>query len=471
MFLSITTTHSPATDLGFLLYKHPERVQTFSLAVGEAHVFYPEVSEERCTAVLALDINPVGLVRPSGGRAFSLEHYVNDRPYVVSSFMSVAIAQVYGSALAGRPPKDRTGLENTPIPLEATFGAVYSVGGAGLLEMLFAPLGYTVHSEAYPLDPAFPQWGQSRYYTVTLTGMTRLTDLLSHLYVLIPVLDNDKHYYVGKDEVEKLLRHGEGWLATHPQKDLITTRYLKYQRELKVEALTRLAERVPVEVEAEQEAAADAEEATVEAKISLHTQRLQTVLEVLKAEGARRVLDVGCGEGRLLQLLWKEPQFQHLLGMDVSARALELAKVRLRYDQLPDNRRERLKLIHGSLLYRDARLAGFDAAAVVEVIEHLDLPRLAAFERVLFEFAKPQTVVITTPNAEYNVKWESLPAGKFRHRDHRFEWTRAEFGAWAQRICNRFGYTVDLAPIGEVDEAVGAPSQMGIFRRQLTVDS
>lgn len=471
MFLSITTTHHPATDLGFLLYKHPERVQSFSLSVGAAHVFYPEVSEERCTAVLALDINPVELVRPSGGRTFTLEHYVNDRPYVASSFMSVAIAQVYGSALAGRPPKDRTGLEDTPIPLEATFGAVYSAGGAGLLERLFAPLGYTVQMEAYPLDPAFPAWGQSRYYTVTLTGTSRLTDLLSHLYVLIPVLDNDKHYYVGKEEVDKLLRHGEGWLATHPEKELITTRYLKYQRELKDEALTRLAELVPVEVEAEQEAQADAEEAVVEAKISLHTQRLQTVVEVLKGEGARRVLDVGCGEGRLLQLLWKESQFQQLVGMDVSIRALELAKERLHYDRLPETRRERLKLIHGSLLYRDARLSGFDAAAVVEVIEHLDVPRLAAFERVLFEFAQPQTVVITTPNAEYNVKWESLPAGQFRHRDHRFEWNRAEFSAWAQGICDRFGYTVEIIPIGEEDEAVGAPTQMGVFRRQLTVDS
>jgi 3' terminal RNA ribose 2'-O-methyltransferase Hen1 len=465
MFLSITTTHSPATDLGFLLYKHPERIQTFSLSVGEAHVFYPEVSTERCTAVLALDVNPVGLVRPTGGRTFGLEHYVNDRPYVASSFLSVAIAQVYGSALAGRPPKDRAGLEDTPIPLEATVGVIYSAGGAALLERLFAPLGYTVHIESHPLDPAFPVWGQSHYYTLTLAGTTRLTDLLSHLYVLIPVLDNEKHYFVGQEEVEKLLRHGEGWLATHPEKELITTRYLKYRPELKNEALTQLAALVPVEIEAESEAQADAEEATVEAKISLHTQRLQAVLDMLKASGAQRVLDVGCGEGRLLQLLWKESQFRNIVGMDVSIRALEMAKVRLRYDRIPENQRERLKLIHGSLLYRDERLHGFEAAAVVEVIEHLDLPRLAAFERVLFEFAAPETVVITTPNAEYNVKWESLPAGQFRHRDHRFEWTRSQFETWAQTICERFGYTVEVAPIGEMDEVVGAPSQMGVFRK------
>ncbi len=328
-------------------------------------------------------------------------------------------------------PKDRPELAETPIPLEARITALPSRGGEGLLHKLFEPLGYTITTEHYPLDPEFPAWGESPYYSVTLTHTVRLSDLLAHLYLLIPVLDDDKHYYVGDDEVEKLLKHGEGWLSDHPERALITRRYLKHQNRLTNAALARLIEVETPQIEAIA-AQQDAEEAVVEEKISLHQQRLGAVLAVLKANGAHRILDLGCGEGRLLQLLLKEKQFTTNLGMDVSHRALEIAAERLNLDRLLPMQRERISLIHGSLMYRDPRLSGFDAAACVEVIEHLDPPRLAAFERVLFEFARPELVVITTPNAEYNVMWETLPAGKFRHRDHRFEWTRAEFGAWAQ---------------------------------------
>ena len=463
MLLTITTTHQPATDLGYLLYKNPAKVQSFDLAFGQAHVFYPEANDQRCTAALLLDISPVGLVRRDDRSGFALEQYVNDRPYAASSFLSVAIAQVFGTALQGRC-KDRPELAETSIPLETKLTALPCRGGEGLLRKLFEPLGYTLTAERYPLDPAFPAWGESAYYTVTLAHTVRLSDLLAHLYVLIPVLDDDKHYYVGDAEVEKLLKHGEGWLTAHPERDLITHRYLKHQHSLTRAALARLVETETPQIE---EAAVqhDAEEAVVEEKISLHQQRLGTVLAVLKQSGAHRILDLGCGEGRLLQLLMKDRQFTTILGMDVSYRTLEIAAERLNLDRLPPLQRERISLIHGSLMYRDPRLSGFDAAAVVEVIEHLDPPRLAAFERVLFEFAHPPLIAITTPNAEYNVMWESLPAGKFRHRDHRFEWTRAEFQAWAYTICARFGYSVRFMGVGDEDAQVGAPSQMALFEQ------
>lgn len=461
MLLTITTTYQPATDLGYLLYKHPARLQAFNLAFGQAHVFYLEATDERCTAALLLDIDPVGLVRREGKNSLALEQYVNDRPYAASSFLSVALAQVYGSALQGTS-KDRPELAETPIPLEVTITALPCRGGEILLRRLFEPLGYTLTVDRYPLDPAFPAWGESSYYAVSLVATTRLKDLLSHLYVLIPVLDDDKHYYVGNDEIEKLLRHGEGWLKSHPEINLITRRYLRHQRSLTRTALARLVETETPEAD-EVAQKHDAEEAAIEERISLHQQRLGVVLATLKGSGAQRVIDLGCGEGKLLALLLKERQFTHILGMDVSYRALEVAAERLNLDRLPPKQRERISLMHGSLMYRDSRLSGFDAAAVVEVIEHLDPPRLAAFERVLFEFARPRLIAITTPNAEYNVKWESLPAGKFRHRDHRFEWTRAEFQAWARRICEQFGYTVRFLPIGDEDPVVGAPSQMGVF--------
>ena len=472
MLLTLTTDHAPATDLGFLLHKNPARAQSFALSFGQAHVFYPEATAHRCTAALLLDVDPVALVRGTAARrggARTLAQYVNDRPYVASSYLSVAIAQVFGSALGGRC-KDRPELVQTPLPLTAHLDVVPSRGGEEFLRRLFEPLGYTVSAVPYPLDPTFPKWGQSAYFSVTLTATVLLSDLLSHLYVLIPTLDAGKHYAIGDEEVEKLIAKGEGWLIRHPEKEAIVRGYLKGRRSLVRDALEQLTEAEAPGVD-DREALHDREEEKiekerVERKLSLHEQRLGAVLAALKASGAKRVLDLGCGEGKLLALLLKDSQFTDVLGMDVSYRSLETASDRLHLDRMPPRQRARITLMQGSLIYRDARLSGYDAAAVVEVIEHLDAPRLAAFGRALFEFARPQTVAVTTPNAEYNPKFETLPAGRFRHKDHRFEWTRAEFEAWANGVCARFGYTVRFLPLGPEDPEVGAPSQMAVFERE-----
>jgi 3' terminal RNA ribose 2'-O-methyltransferase Hen1 len=465
MLLTISTTHRPATDLGYLLYKNPANVQTFELPFGLVHVFYPEVSEDRCTAALLLDIDPISLVRgrKDSGSEGSLEQYVNDRPYVASSFLSVAIAQVFGSALSGKC-RDRPELVNVPIPLEATISAVECRGGEVVLRKLFEPLGYEVEVESHKLDETFEEWGDSRYYSLKLKANCTLHDLLTHIYVLVPVLDNDKHYYVGEEEVGKLLRHGEGWLAKHPEKNMIASRYLQRKQHLTRLALLRLTEEEEQDVDASEEKHAD-EEAAVEQTISLNERRIGTVLAVLKEAGARRVIDLGCGEGKLIGRLFQDRDFVEIVGLDVSYHALERTSDRLHMDRMPDHQKQRIKLIQGSLTYRDQRMAGFDAATCVEVIEHLDLPRLSAFERVIFEFAKPMTVVLTTPNVEYNAKFESLPNGKMRHRDHRFEWTRAEFQNWAHSVCSRFGYTVRFLPVGDEDAELGAPTQMGVFSK------
>jgi len=460
MLLTITTTHSPATALGYLLHKHPERFQSFKLTFGKASVFYPEASVERCTAALLLDVDPVGLVRKQRGEGYQLEQYVNDRPYVASSFLSVAIAQIFGSALAGRC-KDQPELAQTPIPLTAKLSVLPCKSGEAFLRRLFEPLGYTVTTEVQALDEQFPNWGNSPYFTVELQGTVRLQDLLSHLYVLIPVLDDEKHYWVGDDEVDKLLRHGQGWLATHPEQQQIAKRYLKRQGRLVRTALSQLVEEDNPADETEEKH--ELEEAAVEKPISLNQQRLEAVLAALKASGAKRILDLGCGEGRLLKELLQDKTFEEIVGVDVSYRALEIAQERLHLEWLTEQQRQRIKLIQGSLTYRDQRLSGYDAATVVEVIEHLDQPRLAGFERSLFEFARPTIVIVTTPNVEYNVKFENLPAGKFRHKDHRFEWTRAEFQAWANRVAERCGYRVEFLPVGLEDADLGAPTQMGVF--------
>lgn len=457
MLLTITTTRNPATDLGYLLHKHPAKVQTFPLTAGDVHVFYPEATVEKCTAALLLDLDPVRLTRKSGpgGNDFALEAYVNDRPYVASSFMSAAISQAYSSAMNGRC-KDKPELVDVALPLEVSLSVLPVSGGEPLLRSLFEPLGYEVSVQAFPLDAQYPEWGQSRYYQVTLKNTLPLWMLLSQLYVLMPVCDNDKHYFVGHHEIEKLMEKGRGWLDEHPARELIVRRYMKH-----LGPLSRQALQLIMKDEAEPDTAEDTPE-PVE-KIRLHDLRLQTVRDLLLEHQVSSVADLGCGEGKLLRLLTEKSAFTRILGMDVSYRSLEIAAEKLKVDRMSDKQRQRLELIQGSLLYKDKRLSGFDAATLVEVIEHLDPPRLAAMEKVVFEYARPSLVIITTVNAEYNIKYESLAAGAFRHNDHRFEWTRPEFEAWAVAVAGRFGYSVTFRPLGEWDDAVGAPSQLALF--------
>jgi 3' terminal RNA ribose 2'-O-methyltransferase Hen1 len=338
-------------------------------------------------------------------------------------------------------------------------------GGETFLRAVFEPLGYEVEAARHPLDERFPEWGEGPYFSVTIRRTVPLSELLTHLYVLVPVFDAKKHYFVGYDEMEKLLAKGEGWLARHPAKDEIARRYLGNRPSLYRLALSRLVdEEEPVEGDDEPPEKERAEE-RLEKPISLNDQRLGAVVAALRASGAKRVLDLGCGEGKLIRELLKDRQFEDILGLDVSVRTLEVAARRLKLERLPDAQANRVKLMHGSLMYRDKRLDGFDAASVVEVVEHLDPPRLRAFERVLFEFARPGTVVLTTPNREFNVTWETLPAGQFRHSDHRFEWTRREFQEWATGVGGRFGYGVRFLPVGQEHPEYGPPTQMGVFTR------
>jgi 3' terminal RNA ribose 2'-O-methyltransferase Hen1 len=462
MLLTITTTHAPATDLSYLLHKHPAKLQVVDLSRGVAHIFYPNADDHRCTVALLLEIDPIGLVRKSGDGTpdyFTLGQYVNDRPYVVSSFMSVAIAKAFSTAMNGKCDK-RPELVDVPMPFDITLSVLPAAkGGELLIRRLFEPLGYTVAVERYVLDDNFPEWGQSKYFTVNLQATLKLKELLTHIYVLIPVLDNEKHYWVSQEEVEKLLKKGEGWLKSHPEKEQIIKRYLRNIGGLAKNALARLADDEPV-------APAEGDDDSNRDKVreNLHDKRLTVVLDELVASGGNTVVDLGCGEGKLLKMLLREKQFSKILGVDVSYRTLEKAADRLGFNEMPPKQKERIGIMQGALTYRDKRLAGFDAAAIIEVIEHLDLNRLQAFERVVFEFARPKTVVLTTPNREYNELFETMEAGAMRHTDHRFEWTRSEFETWANGVAGRNKYSVMFKPVGDVDERVGAPTQMAVFK-------
>ena len=463
MLLTLTTTHRPATDLGYLLVKHPDRVHRFDLSAGTAHVLYPEASAERCTAALLLDVDPQRL-RAGRTDAFALGEYVNDRPYAASSLLAGALNHVFRSALRGRS-KDRPELAARPLPL--TISVPVLRGTPELAATLFEPLGWAVTATRIPLDdvPAgHPLSGDSPYVDLTLTGTQRVADALNHLYVLLPVLDDAKHYWVAPDEIDKLLRSGEGWLAEHPEKVLITRRYLAHRKSLAGTALELLDRADPDSVDAPADTSADEDaELPVVRKRSLAEQRRDAVLAALHEVGAGTVLDLGCGGGALLTALLADRRFHGITGVDVSSRALATAARRLRLDRLPDRQRERVRLRQSALTYRDDRLRGHDAAVLMEVIEHLDPPRLPALEANVFGYARPETVIVTTPNAEYNAHYEGLTG--MRHSDHRFEWTRREFAAWAAQVASTRGYTVDIRGVGDEDPADGAPTQMAVFRR------
>jgi 3' terminal RNA ribose 2'-O-methyltransferase Hen1 len=478
VLITVTSTAPSASHLSHLLRKHPDKAQSFSLSVGTAHVFYPEASDERCTVAMLLEVDAIGLVRDKrfrGSDDGSLSRYVNDRPYASSSMVAVALGQVFRTAMNGTS-ESFPELAASPLPLEITVAALPARGAenVGLVPRLFAPLGWTVLEKAIPLDPEFPDWGDSPYVDLVLRGEVRLADALRHLYVLLPVLDDAKHYWVSDDEVGKLLRAGEGWLPDHPEREIITRRYLAHQRSMVEDATALLAKEARLltldtdaaggSADADTDLAADTEAApTRPAKLA--PQRAEAVLAALVDVRARSVADVGCGEGALLSRLLADPVFTTIIGTDVSARELARAEKRLNLREASDRQRERVRLIHSSVTYQDDRIAGLDAIVLMEVIEHVDAERLPALEASIFGAASPAAVIVTTPNSEYNALFGSLPAGQFRHTDHRFEWSRAEFTAWSEGVAERHGYTVEFRTVGEVDPQAGSPTQLALFRK------
>lgn len=459
MLLTITYKGHDTQDLGYLLHKNPYRAQEFALNSGMAYVFYPEVSDENTTMALLLDINPIDLAKgKQGSKEGGLFDYVNDRPYTASSFLSTAVARIFNTAMTGRCDKKQQ-LADSPLDLTAH---IYSIQGKDeFARKIFEPLGYTVRTSKTVLDEKFPEWGESPYIDLEISGNVRLADLLNHIYVLIPVFDRQKHYFISEDEIDKLMSHGGEWLAGHPAKEEIIYRYFLMKKSYAHRTIDRLTEDEPVEEVTEE----NEEKEIPEKKISLNLQRLETVKNAVLASGAESVIDLGCGECRLTRLLLDQKQIRRVTAVDVSAHELEKAKTRLHYDTMNEHRKNKLTLMQASLTYRDTRFSEYDCACVIEVIEHIEPMRLPAFERNVFEFSGAKTVILTTPNKEYNDNYEFIPEGKLRHSDHRFEWTREEFKNWSEYICEKFGYTVEISGIGDNDESHGTPTQMGVFTK------
>ena len=475
MLLTITSVTPPATDLGFVLHKNPAALRSVDVGFGVAHAFYPEAGPQRCTVALLVEVDPVALARRQGAGlpaaeagGFPLARYVNDRPYAASSFLSVALRRVFGTALRGTC-EARPELPGQLFELTAELPVLPCRGGEALLRELFEPLGYQVSAAPIALDPHFPDWGDSPYFSVRLSAACRVQDLLGHLYVLLPVLDDGKHYWITADEIGKLTGPAAEWLAGHPQRDVIIRRYLKHQPALASQALAQLADdTVPTDDGRPADDTADESTGAGAARARLRDLRADAVLAELAAAGARRVLDLGCGDGRLLARLLADPRFEAITGVDVSAAALARAARRLHLDELAPRQHDRVQLLHGSLCYADKRLAGYDAAVLMEVIEHVDPGRLGAVTHAVLGVAAPGTVLVTTPNADYNARYPGLAPGARRHPDHRFEWGQAEFRAWAAAAAARYGYRARFANVGPEDPgdpAAGPPTQLAVLTR------
>ncbi len=475
MLLTISTTVSPATDLGLLLHKHPDRLQSFDLSFGRSVVFYPEATIDRCTAALAVEIDAVD--RSEQRREHGQDAaYVSDRPYVAGSYLSTALARVFSTAMSGRCA-EQPALAATAIPLEIVVTPV-ACRSRLTAEAVFGPLGWTVEDEALPLDTAFPMWdapqGKNEVYRrLRLKGAMRLSDALRHLYILLPVLDGAKHYRFSDDEADKLLRFGDGWLERHPARAVIVRRFLKSHRPL-VEAVEEaLAESEGEGGEETAIIAADDEaavvtansEAGLERPLRLQEVRLRTVLDTLARAGARRVADFGCGEGNLVAAILADRRFDGVVGIEPSPVALARAARRLGWERMSGLERNRVSLIQGAATYPDTRLAGCDAAALVEVVEHIAPWRLDLLEDTVFGMMQPRLVLMTTPNRERNATFPTLAEGALRHRDHRFEWTRAEFRTWCEGVAKRRGYGFEWFPIGDDLEGFGPPTQGALFTK------
>lgn len=461
MLLTITAHGPNATDIGYLLHKNPASVHSTSLACGQARAFYPEASSEKCTVALHVEVDPVALVRSKGARDgnWALGQYVNDRPYSASSFLSTAISRVFGTAMNGTCAK-RPDLVARIWNLEIVLPTFPAPGGEEQIKRLFEPMGYKVIVDQSPLDSSFPDWGNSPHCHLTLRGAHTLAQSLSHLFVLIPAFDRKKHYWIGPEEIEKLLAKGKGWLEAHPEKEWIVARFLKYQRKLTHQALDRLTP----PVDNTEEASSGKNEPAVEKKLSLHTVRLDRVSEIVKSLAPASLVDLGCGEGKLLRLLLQKTKIPRITGMDVDSASLTKARERLL--ERGRGNGNRLTLIQGSLIYKDSRLAGNDVATLIEVIEHLDPFRLDALATILFGTIAAQHIIITTPNREYNQLFDTMKPGELRHRDHRFEWTRTEFEAWCTIHAKKHSYTVTFEPLGEEHPEHGAPSQLAHFTKE-----
>lgn len=448
MFLSISVPGPDATDLGFVLQKHPESVFRSEVSFGRVTGFYPRADADGCEFALVVEVDHVERVRGVSWDAGSAG-YIDPHPYAASSYLATAIPAALRSALNGKPARGpdeaaaarMAGLAARDWDLAVRVCPVPASERA--VAELFGPVGFEVETKA--LRSGHPM--ASPMLDVVLRGKMPVSRALSALYVLLPVTDGKKHYFYTEQEAEKLLSKGEGWLAVHPRREAIVQRYLGRSRQIAAAASERLGN-APKAGEVQPEKVPGPWSGS-------HALRHEAILRILGERGSRRIVDLGCSEGSLLEMICSMPLVEEAVGVDPSLSDLERAGKRCG----PKGR-----VLQGSAIYVDSRLRGFDTVVMCEMIEHVDPSRVELVERAVFGTMRPDTVILTTPNRSFNEAF-GLPPGSFRHQDHRFEWTSTECSGWARRVAAQFGYSVEVTGVGGDHPEHGSISTLCVFTK------
>lgn len=448
MQLTIRATGQDAKVISYLLAKNPNNLYERSVNGHFIRMFYSQFAEEEVEVTFFVTPDPIGL-SSNQSEIYDITSYINDREFVVSSIFCTFLRTALGTALNGKPKEDYISWVNHSFPLEFSFGPLASNLSNLEIEELFQPLGYEVAITYGEVNYRVNIKKKSTARYITLKGLTTLQKGLRQLFVLIPVLDNYKHYYIDEKEIEKIERYGEGWLDTHPQRQFILKQALRFKE------VYSLVERQSEEKQ----------NTEVEQKVRLNDLRYEKIIQkVNEFKNRDTIVDLGSGEGKLSVKLGFVDGVKEILAVEPSES--ESIKALKRFEKVQEKENFVMpKQIIGSLFYYDERLKNKDIIILCEVIEHIDAYRLPKIMRTILHDYRPKVLLITTPNKEYNEVYQ-LGDGAHRHSDHRFEWTREEFSDWCETQSEASEYNVTFDGIGEEHELYGYPTQMCIFTRK-----
>ncbi|WP_307473343.1 methyltransferase domain-containing protein [Cytobacillus purgationiresistens] len=439
MQLTIHAKGDKVNVLSHLLAKNPENLYERNHKGHIIRLFYDRFTDNEVEATIYAVPDPIVLTRDRAN-TYDITHYINDREFAVSSIFLSFIRSALSTGLNGLPKDEYREWVDHEFDYTFSFGPVSTSLKEKELEGLFGPLGFEL-SFMYPYGKGSPHY-------LVLKGKTTLQRGLRQLYVLIPVIDNYKHYYIDEKEREKLERYGEGWLSTHPQKSFIIQKALRFK-----ELFAKM-----------EESNINPKPVPSKDKVSLNVQRYERIIQIINAaEDKESIVDFGSGEGKLSTKLGFVNGVKEILAVEPSER--ETLKASKRFNEAASHNQFNMpQTIWGSLFYYDERLKHKDVMILCEVIEHIDIDRLKKVMDTILGQYQPKLLIITTPNSEYNERYDL--GQHYRHEDHRFELTRTEFTSWCHERSHGYPYLCSISGIGDEDEKFGSPTQICVFERE-----
>lgn len=450
MQISLKVYGEHARMVSHLIAKNPHNLYERKEKGGLVRIVFTKNEEREVHILFFVTVDNMELTKNQTNFS-SITHYINDRESAVSSIFCSVLRKAVGTALNGKPKDEFKEWVNYSFPLEITFGPLSTKLTNHELAGLFEPLGYelTIENGKVLLPASFAKKSSAKF--ITLKANQTIQDCFRHLFVLIPVMDQYKHYYIDEKEVDKLKRYGEGWLSFHPKRNEIIKESLIFSDLIEK---SRLIESKP----------SKEKQAPLTKKKSLNQWRYEKIIETVKGlPHNSRIVDMGAGEGKLTAQLGFIRGIEELVAVEPSER--EQLKAKKRIEALvgkPDFLLPTFKW--GSLFYYDSELEKKDIFILCEVIEHIDENRLGKIFDTIFTKYKPYHVIVTTPNQDYNAVYDMNEAK--RHSDHRFEWTQQQFKEWTKYWESHANYKAQIDGIGEYVEGYGYPTQMVIFSQK-----